>query len=49
MKSYTICGSMRFDNEMKNIAYELETGKGYNILQCVYCDENTSDLDSSDF
>lgn len=40
MKTYTICGSMRFDNEMKKIAYYLETGKGYNILQCVYCEEN---------
>ena len=31
---------MRFDKEMKKIAYDLETGKGYNILQCVYCEEN---------
>lgn len=40
VKIYTICGSMRFDKEMKKIAYDLETGKGYNILQCVYCEEN---------
>ena len=38
MKTYTICGSMRFAEEMKEIAYCLEAHKGYNILQCVYCD-----------
>ena len=31
---------MRFDKDMKKIAYDLETCKGYNILQCVYCEEN---------
>ena len=36
MKTYTICGSMRFEREMQEIAYYLETQKGYNILQCVY-------------
>ena len=36
MKTYTICGSMRFEKEMQEIAYYLETKKGYNILQCVY-------------
>ena len=36
MKTYTICGSMRFEKEMQQIAYELETQKGYNILQCIY-------------
>lgn len=36
MKTYTICGSMRFEKEMKAIAYYLETKKGYNILQCTY-------------
>lgn len=40
MKTYTICGSMRFEKDMKEIAYELEVCKGYNILQCVYCKEN---------
>lgn len=42
MKTYTICGSMRFDREMKEIAYELEAHKGYNVLQCVYCEGNTA-------
>ena len=36
MKTYTICGSMRFEKEMQEIAYYLETQKGFNILQCVY-------------
>ena len=36
MKTYTICGSMRFEKEMQEIAYYLETQKGYSILQCVY-------------
>ena len=36
MKTYTLCGSMRFEKEMKEIAYALETQKGYNILQCIY-------------
>ena len=36
---------MRFDKEMKKIAYDLETGKGYNILQCVYCEENVIPTD----
>lgn len=36
MKTYTICGSMRFKKEMQKIAYDLERCKGYNILQCVY-------------
>ena len=40
MKTYTICGSMRFEKDMKKIAYDLEIKKGYNILQCVYCEDN---------
>ncbi|MBQ6857736.1 MAG: hypothetical protein IJO13_11625 [Lachnospiraceae bacterium] len=36
MKTYTICGSMRFWKEMQEIAYFLEINHGYNILQCVY-------------
>ncbi len=39
MKTLTICGSMRFEKEMRDIAYELETKQGYNILQCVYAPE----------
>lgn len=36
MKTYTICGSMRYEKEMRELAYYLETQKGYNILQCIY-------------
>ncbi len=36
MKTYTICGSMKFEKEMQKIAFDLETQQGYNILQCVY-------------
>ena len=39
MKTLTICGSMRFENEMQSIAYDLEAIKGYNVLQCVYAPE----------
>ena len=41
MKTYTICGSMRFEKEMKEIAYYLETKKGYNVLQCIYTFNDT--------
>ena len=40
MKTYTICGSMRFKKDMIKIAYDLEANHGYNILQCVYCEES---------
>ena len=36
MKTYTICGSMRFAKQMKEIAYYLETQKSFNFMQCVY-------------
>lgn len=36
MKVVTICGSMRFQNEMINIAAELETKYNYCVIQCVY-------------
>lgn len=36
MKTYTICGSMRFAAEMREIAWRLETERGWNILQCTY-------------
>lgn len=47
VKTYTICGSMKFYNEMRKIDYELEIYKGYNILQCIYCDENTVPTDEA--
>ena len=43
MKTYTICGSMRFELEMKEIAFMLETQKGFNILQCIYTHREVSE------
>ena len=42
MKTYTICGSMRFEKEMREIAFLLETQKECNILQCTYADREVS-------
>lgn len=42
MKTYTICGSMRFEKEMRIIAYNLETQKGYNIIQSLYSSGNNN-------
>jgi len=33
---------MRFEKEMRSIAYELETKREYNILQCVYAPEGNN-------
>lgn len=41
-KIITICGSMRFSNDIMKIATELETEKGYRVLQPVYNIENKS-------
>lgn len=32
----TICGSMRFENEIKRIAFILEAKHNMTVLQCVY-------------
>ena len=40
MKTVTICGSMRFEQKMRDIAWILETQYGVNVLQCVYTPEN---------
>jgi len=36
MKTVTICGSMRFAQQMKEVAFILETQHDMNVLQCVY-------------
>ena len=36
MKTITICGSMKYEKEMPQIALKLETKHGFNVLQCVY-------------
>lgn len=40
MKVVTICGSMRFEDQMKRIAFELETKKEMCVIQCVYDVDN---------
>lgn len=41
MKIITVCGSMKFSNEMINIAFLLESKKGFNVLQCTYNEQET--------
>lgn len=36
MKTVTICGSMKFAEEMKRIAFDLEAKHDICVLQCVY-------------
>lgn len=36
IKVVTICGSMKFKNEMMQIATDLEKEQGWCVLQCVY-------------
>ncbi len=36
MKVVTICGSMKFANEMQDIARELEAKNSWCVIQCVY-------------
>lgn len=36
MKTVTICGSMKFAEEMQRIAFLLETRENINVLQCVH-------------
>lgn len=36
MKVVTICGSMRYANEMIKVSQMLETKLGYCVIQCVY-------------
>lgn len=40
MKIITMCGSMKFAEQMKQIAWKLETEQGFNVLQCVYNERN---------
>ncbi len=32
----TLCGSMKFSQEMMRLAWELELKEGYAVIQCVY-------------
>lgn len=46
MKTLTICGSMRYCEEMKKISFLLEAEHGFNILQCVYPPDGSIVTDS---
>ena len=43
MKVITICGSMRYADQMKKIARDLETENGYCVLQPIYNDQKKTD------
>lgn len=45
MKTVTMCGSMKFEKEMQQIAFLLEIKLHFNVLQCVY---NTEGLEISE-
>ena len=36
MKVITVCGSMKFEKEMLDIARDLETKHGHCVIQCIY-------------
>ena len=40
MKILTICGSLRFSDEMKRMAFELAAIRGYNVLSCMYNEDH---------
>ena len=40
MKIVTLCGSMRFQKEMRKITQKLEIDEGYLVIQCVYFDSD---------
>ncbi len=49
MKTVTICGSMRFSEEMKAIALDLESRHKMNVLQCVYAPKSVSLSDNEKY
>lgn len=42
MKIVTLCGSMKFQKEMIEIARKLEIEAGYLVIQCVYFNKNAN-------
>lgn len=40
MQTVTICGSMKFAEQMKEIALNLQCTHNFNVIQCVYNDNN---------
>lgn len=47
IKIVTICGSMKFKEEMIRVSQELELKNGYVVIQCIYGinPDNCSELD----
>ena len=41
MKVIAFCGSMKFEGLMKPLSGELETKKGWCVLQCSYCKDDS--------
>ncbi len=40
VKVVTICGSMKFKQKMREVAFNLEKENGWAVIQCVYNDNN---------
>lgn len=47
IKVVTICGSMKFAEEMKQIAWKLEAEQGFSVIQCVYNEQNETISDDA--
>ncbi len=47
MKTVTLCGSMRFREEMQRLAFALEVERGWNVLQCAYNIDNVPLTDAA--
>lgn len=46
-KIVTICGSMKFVEQMKKIAVKLEIVNKYIVIQCVYTDDKLNEEEQS--
>lgn len=48
MKVVTICGSMKFAEQMIKIAFDLEVKHTFAVLQCVY-NQKDSEIEEADY
>lgn len=46
-KIVTICGSMKFVEQMKKVAVKLEIENKYIVIQCVYTDDKLNEEEQS--
>lgn len=46
-KIVTICGSMKFVEQMKKVALKLEIENKYIVIQCVYTDDKLNEEEQS--